>query len=123
MAYATGKFSFGLCDYCGQRYPYNVLRMNWRGFKVCPDDYEPKEPQLEPLKYNGDAIALLQPRPDRVEPVSVYIGAPADSAFQSIGGSNTLNGSVSSTTNMKPEPQQPSLIGRMSLGTLTVMIT
>jgi hypothetical protein len=57
VAYATGKFSFGLCDYCGQRYPYNVLRKNWRGFKVCPEDYEPKEPQLEPLKYKGDAIA------------------------------------------------------------------
>ena len=58
MAYATGKYSYGLCDYCGQRYPYNVLRKNWRGFKVCPEDYEPKEPQLDPLKYRGDAIAL-----------------------------------------------------------------
>jgi hypothetical protein len=26
MAYATGKYSYGLCDYCGQRYPYNVLK-------------------------------------------------------------------------------------------------
>jgi hypothetical protein len=67
MAFATGKFSFGLCDYCGQRYPFNVLKKNWRGFKVCPEDYEPKEPQLEPLKYKGDAIALLEPRPDRIE--------------------------------------------------------
>ena len=66
MAFATGKFSFGLCDYCGQRYPYNVLRKNWRGFKVCPDDYEPKEPQLDPLRYKGDAIAIQEPRPDRV---------------------------------------------------------
>jgi hypothetical protein len=71
MAYATGKFSYGLCDYCGQRYPYNTLRKNWKGFKVCPDDYEPKEPQLEPLRYRGDAIALQEPRPDRIEPVSV----------------------------------------------------
>jgi len=76
MAYATGKFSYGLCDYCGQRYDYNVLRKNWRGFKVCPDDYEPKAPQLEPLKYKGDAIALYEPRPDRIEPVSVFVGAP-----------------------------------------------
>lgn len=123
MAFATGKFSFGLCDYCGQRYPYNVLRKNWRGFKVCPDDYEPKEPQLDPLKYNGDAIALLEPRPDRVEPLSVYLGTPGDAYFQSIGGANTANGSVSSPTNMRPEPQPPALISRVSQGTLTVVIT
>jgi len=54
MSFATGKFSYALCDYCGQRYEYNTLRKNWRGFMVCPEDYEPKEPQLEPLKYRGD---------------------------------------------------------------------
>ena len=32
MSYATGKFSYALCDYCGQRYQYNVLRKNWRDF-------------------------------------------------------------------------------------------
>ena len=123
MAFATGKFSFGLCDYCGQRYPYQVLKKNWRGFMVCPDDYEPKEPQLDPLKYQGDAIALLDPRPDRVEPLSVYLGAPGDSAFQSIGGANTVNGSVSGVTNMMPETVQPALVGRIGQGSLTVVIT
>jgi hypothetical protein len=114
MSYATGKFSFGLCDYCGQRYPYTVLRKNWRGFKVCPEDYEPKEPQLEPLKYRGDAIALLEPRPDRVEPVTVYVGAPADSAFQSLGSAN-------GGTNMQPYPQlqNPPLIGGVGQVTVT----
>lgn len=116
MAYATGKFSFGLCDYCGQRYPYNVLRKNWRGFMVCPEDYEPKEPQLEPLRYKGDAIALLDPRPDRVEPVSVYVGAPADSGFQSLGSAN-------GGTNMQPYPQLNDIVGQTSVGTVTVVIT
>ena len=50
MAYATGKHSYGLCDFCGQRYPYNVLHKQWQGYMVCPDDSEPKEPQLEPLR-------------------------------------------------------------------------
>ena len=113
MAYATGKFSFGLCDYCGQRYPYNVLRKNWRGFKVCPEDYEPKEPQLEPLKYKGDAIALLEPRPDRVEPVDVYVGQPGYTYFQSIGSANN-------TINMTPYPGQTSVQGVGGVGTVTV---
>jgi hypothetical protein len=69
MAHATGKYSYALCDYCGQRYPYQTLKKNWKGFMVCPEDYEPKEPQLTPLKYRGDAIALQDPRPDRAEPL------------------------------------------------------
>lgn len=116
MAYATGKFSFGLCDYCGQRYPFNTLRKNWRGFKVCPDDYEPKEPQLEPLKYRGDAIALLEPRPDRVEPVDVYVGQPGYTYFQSVGSANN-------TINMQPYPGQNSVQGSGGIGTVTVVIT
>jgi hypothetical protein len=114
VAYATGKFSFGLCDYCGQRYPYNVLRKNWRGFKVCPEDYEPKEPQLEPLKYKGDAIALLEPRPDRLEPVDVYVGQPGYTYFQSIGSANN-------TINMTPYPGQTSVQGVGGVGTVTVL--
>lgn len=115
MAYATGKFSYGLCDYCGQRYPYNVLRKNWRGFKVCPEDYEPKEPQLEPLKYKGDAIALNQPRPDRIEPVTIFLGGPGDSLFQSIGGAYN-------TTNMQPLPETQPIVALGSVGTVAVVI-
>jgi len=114
VAYATGKFSYGLCDYCGQRYEYNVLRKNWRGYKVCPEDYEPKEPQLEPLKFNGDAVALYEPRPDRVEPVTVYVGSPGDSAFQSIG---TADGG----TNMQPYPEQGDVLGVGNIGDVLVV--
>jgi hypothetical protein len=116
MAFATGKFSYGLCDFCGQRYPYTVLRKNWRGFMVCPDDYEPKEPQLDPLRYRGDAIALRNPRPDRIEPVVVYLGVPADSAFQSIG-------SASNTVDMRPFPQQNAVQGVGQIGRVTIVVS
>jgi len=116
MAYATGKFSYALCDYCGQRYEYNTLRKNWRGFMVCPEDYEPKEPQLEPLKYRGDAIALRNPRPDRIEPVSVFVGSPGFSAFQSFG-------SVNGGTNMQPYPPTKDIVGVSSVGKVTVVTT
>jgi hypothetical protein len=119
VALATGKFSFGLCDYCGQRYPYNVLRKNWRGFKVCPDDYEPKEPQLEPLRYKGDAIAILEPRPDRIEPTTVFVGMPADSAFQSRGSIYAAQ----NITDMRPYPQQSAPVGYGAVGTVTIVIT
>jgi hypothetical protein len=114
VAYATGKYSLALCDYCGQRYDYNVLRKNWRGFMVCPEDYEPKEPQLDPLKYRGDAIALRNPRPDRIEPVSVFVGAPGFSAFQSLGSAN-------GGTNMQPYPISKAVVGVGSVGSVTVV--
>jgi hypothetical protein len=114
VAYATGKYSLALCDYCGQRCDYNVLRKNWRGFMVCPEDYEPKEPQLDPLKYRGDAIALRNPRPDRIEPVSVFVGAPGFSAFQSFGSAN-------GGTNMQPYPISKAVVGVGRVGSVTVV--
>jgi hypothetical protein len=109
MAFASGKFAYGLCDYCGQRYKLNDLQKNWKGFKVCPQDYEPKEPQLEPLKYKGDAIALFEPRPDRVEPMQVYVGIPGDTLFTSVG--------------MMPAPVGKSIVASAEVGKVTVTIS
>ena len=114
MSYAKGKYAWGLCDYCGQRFKLNELKKNWRGFKVCEADYEPKEPQLDPLRYRGDAIALLEPRPDRVEPMDVYVAAPGDSAFQSIG-------TAENKIDMRPDTLSPPLIGRAFLGKVVVL--
>lgn len=83
---------------------------------VCPDDYEPKEPQLEPLRYRGDAIALRDPRPDRIEPVSVYVGAPGFTAFQSYG-------SVQNTGDMRPYVLGQALITTAFVGSVTVATT
>jgi hypothetical protein len=120
MTAATGKFSIALCDYCGQRYRYHVLRKNWKGFMVCPEDYEPKEPQLYPLYYHGDAIALKDPRPDRVEPVAIFLGTPGFSApFQNRGSVF----STSNQTDMRPFPPQTFVVGQGEVGQVTVAIT
>jgi hypothetical protein len=73
MAYASGKFAVAICDYCGFQYPYRTLRKNWKGFMVCPEDYEPKSPQIEPLTYRGDAVALQDPRVDRGQSLTVIV--------------------------------------------------
>jgi hypothetical protein len=116
VAYAKGKYALGLCDYCGQRFKLNELKKNWRGFKVCEADYEPKEPQLKPLRYRGDAIALFEPRPDRIESMDVFLGAPGDSAFQSIGSANNRN-------DLRPYPVTPNPTGTARLGQVLVSIT
>jgi len=111
MPTATGKYSYGLCDYCGQRFRYLDLKKNWKGFMVCPEDYEPKEPQIEPQRFRGDVIALSNPRPDRTEPVVVFVGLPGDAAFQS-------QGSASGGTNMQPFPRQNPVEGVGQIGTV-----
>ena len=112
MTHATGKYSYALCDYCGQRYPYQTLKKNWKGFMVCPEDYEPKEPQLDPLKYRGDAIALQNPRPDRTEPMTVIVdNVGGDTPFVTIAGS------------MQPALPAVSVEGVGTIGNVTVVIS
>jgi NMD protein affecting ribosome stability and mRNA decay len=64
MAYALGKFARGLCDRCLFEYKLSELREEWNGAKVCPNCYEPKHPQLEPLTATADPEALYKPRPN-----------------------------------------------------------
>ena len=109
MAWASGKFALGICDYCGQQFKYNELKKNWRGYKVCQADYEPKEPQLEPLRYSGDKIALYEPRVDRKEPMQVYVGIVGDTAFTAVG--------------MQPAPENQPIVGVGSVGKVTVVIS
>lgn len=87
-AYATGKNAFGISDRSGFRYRLNEMKREWTGALVGPDEYEPKHPQLEPRKPTPDPQALYNPRPDRVEPLSVFVGVPLfdGSTFKIIKG-------------------------------------
>ena len=64
MAYALGKYSYGVCDRCGFRVRYLQMRMEWTGFKVCSECYEPKNPQRNPPVSPTDPESLHQPRPE-----------------------------------------------------------
>ena len=73
MAYALGKYSYGVCDRCGFRVRYLQMRMEWTGFKVCPECYEPKHPQLEPLPIIQDPQSLENARP-QIAVSRVFVG-------------------------------------------------
>ena len=107
--YASGKYSLALCDRCGQRYQYLVLRKEWTGFKVCPECYEPKHPQLEPKRTINEPIALYQPRPEARMAVTVYIGWTVDTSIASVG--------------MQPMPYAKQLYAGGVLSPVTVRIT
>ena len=63
--YASGKSAWGFSDRSGFRYRLNEMVKEWNGLKVGPDEYEPKHPQLEPIKVGPDPQALFEPRPEQ----------------------------------------------------------
>ena len=42
--YDRGDWSV-LCDACGRKMRASDLRQRWDGLKVCPEDWEPRQPQ------------------------------------------------------------------------------
>ena len=69
---ATGKKSQAISDQSGFKIPYTSLKTTWEGYRVEPEEWEPKQPQLTPAKNVIDATALFQPRPDNDEEVTAF---------------------------------------------------
>lgn len=73
MAYAVGKKALGICDRCGFTYKlkelkYEVQDQKRTGSRICPNCFDPDQPQYQVGKLNSaDNIALYNPRPDSNE--------------------------------------------------------
>jgi hypothetical protein len=74
--FASGKNAFAISDRSGFRYPYRLMKKEWNGLLVGPDEFDPKQPQLGPFRKVVDPEALQTARPDIVEPFDVYVGVP-----------------------------------------------
>jgi hypothetical protein len=68
--YASGKNSIAECDRCGQRYKLTqlrklVIKTQQVSIKVCPECWEPDQPQLQLGMYPVyDPQAVREPRAD-----------------------------------------------------------
>jgi hypothetical protein len=68
--FAQGKDAISICDRCGFRYPLRKLKQltvkqKLINVRVCPQCWEPDQPQLQQGKYPVfDPFALRNPRPD-----------------------------------------------------------
>ena len=68
--YASGKYAIAECDRCAQRYMLKQLRKltiktKQVSIKVCPECWEPDQPQLQLGMYPVyDPQAVQEPRPD-----------------------------------------------------------
>jgi|TARA_Y100001963_G_C6619636_1_gene371073 hypothetical protein len=64
MAFASGKYSYGICDITGFRYKLQDMKKTWDGLLVGPDQWSPKHPQLMPKSSPNDPQAIRNARPD-----------------------------------------------------------
>ena len=72
---ARGKRSRAISDQSGFAIPYTSLKTTWEGYRVEPEEWDPKNPQLTPAKNVVDATALFKPRPDNdPDNVSFFVG-------------------------------------------------
>ena len=63
--YASDANAYGISDRSGFRYRLKDMRLEWNGFLVGEDEYEPKHPQLSPPNVPADPQALKNPRPEQ----------------------------------------------------------
>lgn len=70
IKFATGKYSYGICDICGVAYRLSELRGTTvrgrpTGLLVCPVDFDIDHPQnFLPEVLHADAEALRNARPE-----------------------------------------------------------
>jgi hypothetical protein len=68
--FSSGKFAIAECDRCGQRYKLKqlkklVVKQQIKNILVCPECWEPDQPQLSLGMYPvDDPQAVRNPRPD-----------------------------------------------------------
>ena len=67
MTFAAGKNAYGICDITGFRYKLKDMRKTWNGLLVGPDQWSPKEPQIQPPPTPIDPEAV---RDARIDPSS-----------------------------------------------------
>jgi len=105
--YATGKWAYGISDRSGFRYRLRDMRKEWNGLLVGKDEFEPKQPQLEPLRVRPDPQALRNPRPEQnlEEQRNIQYG------FNPVGMRNDFN--------LTPN----NLVSTGSVGSVTVVTT
>jgi len=122
--FASGKYSIAECDRCGQRYKLNQLKMEviktkLYQLKVCPECWDPDQPQLQLGMYPvDDPQAVRQPRPDITYVTSGInvLGFPAGGSRDIQWGWNPIGGASQFDTTLTPN----NLLTTTRVGTVTI---
>ena len=71
--YASGRFAKRISDRSGMAFPYNEMVKEWNGSTVHISEFDPKQPQLEPLPIVNDPQALQNSK-GQVAVSRVFVG-------------------------------------------------
>ena len=71
--YASGNFAQRISDRSGMAFPYNEMVQEWNGSWVHYSEFEPKQPQLEPLPKVSDPQSLEYAKP-QIANSRVFVG-------------------------------------------------
>ncbi len=71
--YASGKFAKRISDRSGMAFPYNEMVQEWNGSWVHVSEFEPKQPQLDPLPIVTDPQSLQYAR-SQIADSRVFVG-------------------------------------------------
>jgi len=124
--FATGKYALGVSDRSGFVYRLNDMKVEWTGALVGPEEWEKKQPQLDPRKHVMDPQALRNPRPSTPMVLSIYVGVPLPegpnlrnlTAFGQVG-QVTVNSVVSDVTVSLTGIGSTSAVGSVSATPIT----
>lgn len=126
--FSTGKNALAISDRSGFQYPYRLMRREWNGLLVGPDEYEPKHPQLGPFRKVTDPEALADARPEQDldgQRNTQYGFNPV--GFREIAGITPPNKLVglgqTGTVNVFIPPIPAGSAGVTAVGTVTVVIS
>ena len=71
--FAQGRFALSISDRSGLAFPYTEMVREWNGAWVHTSEFEPKQPQLEPLPIVTDPQSLQHARA-QVANSRVFVG-------------------------------------------------
>ena len=125
--YASSKIAIAICDRCGFRYRLRELRPLTIKTKkvnmlVCPECWEPDQPQLQLGMYPvDDPQALRNPRPDNtyLQSGALADGYVGEGSRNIQWGWNPVGGARLFDTALTPN----NLIAKAQVGTVTVSIS
>lgn len=131
--FASAKNSIAECDRCGFRYKLTqlknlVIKTKNVSIKVCPECWEPDQPQLQLGLYPvNDPQAVREPRPDisyyapgfTTNKYGVNIASGAGGSRMIQWGWNPVGGSRGFDAPLTPND----LVGKGRVGVVTISIT
>ena len=81
---SSGKRAFLIDDRSGRKIRYKDARTEWNGLRVHKNDWEGKQPQLDPIVPGNDVGSLYLSRPDNDQDLSKVRLGPLNGNFQAV---------------------------------------